>query len=38
MKNYLDPGLLHLEVGAIFFEYRNVVKIATCFCGYNNYN
>ena len=32
IENSTDPILPCLEVGAIFFKYRDVIKAATCFC------
>ena len=37
IKNSPDPILLHLEVGAIFFKYRDVIKVATYFHGHDDY-
>ena len=37
IENSTDPILPHLEFGAIFFEYRDVIKVATCFYGHDNY-
>ena len=37
IENSADPILPRLEVGAIFFEYRDVVKVATCFHGHDDY-
>jgi len=37
IENSADPILPHLEVGAIFFKYRNVVKVATYFHGHDDY-
>ena len=37
IENSADPILLRLEVSTIFFEYRNVIKVATCFCSHDDY-
>ena len=37
IENSTDPILPHLEVGVIFFEYRDVVKVATCFHSHDDY-
>ena len=37
IKNSADLILPYLEVDAIFFEYRDVIKVATCFHSHDNY-
>ena len=37
IKNSTDLILPCLEVGVIFFEYRDVIKAATCFHGHDDY-
>ena len=37
IENSADPILPCLEVGAIFFEYRDIIKTATCFRGHDDY-
>ena len=37
IKNSADLILPYLEVGVIFFKYRDVINTATCFCDYDNY-
>ena len=37
IENSADLILSCLEVGAIFFEYRDVIKMATCFHGHDDY-
>jgi len=37
IENSADPILSHLEVSAIFFEYRDVIKMATCFHSHDDY-
>ena len=38
IENSADLILPCLEVGAIFFKYRNIIKAATCFCSHDDYN
>ena len=37
IENSADPILPFLEVDAIFFEYRDVIKAATYFHGHDDY-